>query len=234
MGVSLSKSFMGLRFTYRPTREKQPTQAELARADKEHFLNKVKHINDNCLFDFIKKCGYSEKTILFALNSNMQVVDFIQDTRNYEIFQNLTKINGELDEIISKTEFSNVLTGKRREVMTDYVFEIFKGFEQADAMYSDNAILQKIAEKQGKTYKEIEKEQDKHYKDITTRKLSWWQKICYTIAFLITAPLALISWGTAITQDNKMDTGAAVFAVVIFSLPFVVTCMFYRRSKKIG
>ena len=234
MSLRISKSIMGVRFSGSlGSRERRPTQAELAAEEKEQFLSKVAEVCETCCFEFILLCGYSKQAVIYGLNSGAGVHHFLPDAENYAIFQEISKISDELEIILNKVNFSNVLTAKRRELITDLVFEIYSTFNKAKNIYSDEHILKIIAEQKNKPYEVVLKEKEKT-KTYIEKKLSIGKKIFYAFAFFISGVLFLA--GLAAYQnanrDPEADTTAGVFFVIIMSLPLVSVILSYRKQKR--
>ena len=234
MSVRISKSIMGLRFsTSLSQNEKRPTQAELAAAEKEQFLEKISDVCNNSWLLFLEECGYTKQTIVYALNNGGEIVDFVADEENQTIFLSLFDLKKELETLLNKVRFSNVLTAKRREEMTNIVFEIYNLVNTAKKLYTDDYILKIIAERKNKPYDVVLKEKNKT-KLYTEKKLSIGKKIFYAFAFLFSGLLSLASIASysEIASGKTNNSTAGVVFVLLMSTPLIVTILFYRKQKR--
>ena len=238
MGIRISKSIMGIRFSTNllsdtSPKERRPTQAELAAEDKEQFLEKISDVCNNSWLPFLEECGYTKQTILYALNNGGEVTDFLTDEENQSIFLSLLDLKKELETLLNKVKFSNVLTAKKREEMTDVVFKIYDLINTAKRIYSDENILKIIAERKNKPYDVVLKEKEKNRTSVK-RKLSIGKKIFYAFAFLFSGLLSLASIASynevASGKTNNSTTG--VVFVLLMSTPLIVTILFYRKQKR--
>lgn len=238
MSVRISKSIMGIRFSTNllsdaSLKERRPTQAELAAEDKEQFLEKISDVCNNSWLPFLEECGYTKQTILYALNNGGEVTDFLTDEENQSIFLSLLDLKKELETLLNKVKFSNVLTAKKREEMTDVVFKIYDLINTAKRIYSDENILKIIAERKNKPYDVVLKEKEKNRTSVK-RKLSIGKKIFYAFAFLFSGLLSLASIASynevASGKTNNSTTG--VVFVLLMSTPLIVTILFYRKQKR--
>ena len=238
MGIRISKSIMGIRFSTNllsdaSLKERRPTQAELAAEDKEQFLEKISDVCNNSWLPFLEGCGYTKQTILYALNNGGEVTDFLADEENQSIFLSLLDLKKELETLLNKVKFSNVLTAKKREEMTDVVFKIYDLINTAKRIYSDESVLKVIAERKNKPYDVVLKEKEKNRTSVK-RKLSIGKKIFYAFAFLFSGLLSLASIASynevANGKTNNSTTG--VVFVLLMSTPLIVTILFYRKQKR--
>jgi len=229
---------MGIRFSTNllsdtSPKERRPTQAELAAEDKEQFLEKISDVCNNSWLPFLEECGYTKQTILYALNNGGEVTDFLTDEENQSIFLSLLDLKKELETLLNKVKFSNVLTAKKREEMTDVVFKIYDLINTAKRIYSDENILKIIAERKNKPYDVVLKEKEKNRTSVK-RKLSIGKKIFYAFAFLFSGLLSLASIASynevASGKTNNSTTG--VVFVLLMSTPLIVTILFYRKQKR--
>ena len=238
MSVRISKSIMGIRFSTNllsdtSPKERRPTQAELAAEDKEQFLEKISRTCNTCFISFLEECGYTKQTIFYAFNNGIELFDFVADEENLTIFSSLFNLKKELETLLNKIKFSNVLTAKRREEMTDVVFKIYDLINTAKRIYSDENILKIIAERKNKPYDVVLKEKEKNRTSVK-RKLSIGKKIFYAFAFLFSGLLSLASIASynevASGKTNNSTTG--VVFVLLMSTPLIVTILFYRKQKR--
>ena len=139
----------------------------------------------------------------------------------------------ELETLLNKVKFSNVLTAKKREEMTDVVFKIYDLINTAKRIYSDESVLKVIAERKNKPYDVVLKEKEKNRTSVK-RKLSIGKKIFYAFAFLFSGLLSLASIASynevANGKTNNSTTG--VVFVLLMSTPLIVTILFYRKQKR--
>ena len=233
MALRISKSIMGVRFSGNlSSRERRPTQAELAAEDKEQFLSKVAEVCENCCFEFILLCGYSKQAVIYGLKNGVDARHFLPDAENYTIFQEVSKLSDELETILNKVNFSNVLTAKRRELITDFVFEIYSASNKAKNIYSDEHILKIIAEQKNKPYEVVLKEKEKTRTSVE-RKLSIGKKIFYAFAFLFSGLLSLASIASynEVASGKTNNSATGVVFVVLMSTPLILTILSYRKQK---
>ena len=238
MSVRISKSIMGIRFSTNllsdtSPKERRPTQAELAAEDKEQFLKKISDVCNNSWLPFLEECGYTKQAILYALNNGGEVVDFLTDEENQSIFLSLLDQKQELETLLNKVKFSNVLTAKKREEMTDVVFKIYDLISTAKRVYSDESILKIIAERKNKPYDVVLKEKNKT-KLYATPKLSLGKKIFYFFALLISGIFCLAGATAYIKNiDNpNNENGTGLFFIIFMSLPLIAAILSYRKAKR--
>lgn len=238
MSVRISKSIMGIRFSTNllsdtSPKERRPTQAELAAEDKEQFLEKISRICDTCWLPFLEECGYTKQTIFYAFNNGIELFDFVADEENQTIFSSLFDLKKELETLLNKVKFSNVLTAKKREEMTDVVFKIYDLINTAKRIYSDESVLKIIAERKNKPCDVVLKEKEKTRTSVK-KKISIGKKIFYAFAFLFSGLLSLASIASynevASGKTNNSTTG--VVFVLLMSTPLIVTILFYRKQKR--
>ena len=106
---------------------------------------------------FLQRCGYVASSD-FELNGP----DFFKRSENNALFDRLIEIQKEIGLEIQKINFSGTLSAKRRERLTDLVFEIDEILSKAHAETNPNeAILQTIAHKRQKSYEDIKDEWNK-------------------------------------------------------------------------
>lgn len=230
MGIRISKSIMGIRFSTNllsdtSPKERRPTQAELAAEDKEQFLKKISDICNNSWLPFLEECGYTKQTIFYAFNNGIELFDFVADEENQTIFSSLFDQKQELETLLNKVKFSNVLTAKRREEMTDIVFKIYDLINTAKRIYSDESVLKIIVERKNKPYDVVLKEKNKY--KITRKKMSFFKKFLYWF-FIITFLGAAV---TGIGEVSKKETlnGTEFFSLLI---PICIAWFLYIRYKK--
>lgn len=191
----------GLRihFNKRIGGKKQFTQAEIKEKEKDIFLNEISSIIDTCLGDFLQYCGYSNKTIEYMINAVSDTSIFFANAENDKLFNQAAALQSEVKTILEKVAFSNVLTAKRREELTDKVFEINSILEKVTV--EQNAyerILQIIANSQSKSLEQIIKERDgigKYGKIIKNKTLNMLKLAAYTIFafFVLSLIIAFLS-----------------------------------------
>lgn len=230
MSLRISKSIMGIRFSTNllsdtGPKERRPTQAELAAEDKEQFLEKISRICDTCWLPFLEECGYSKQTIFYALDNEIEFFDFIADEENRAIFLSLFNLKKELEALLNKVKFSNVLTAKRREKMTDVVFEIYDLINTVKRIYSDESVLKIIAERKNKPYDVVLKEKNKY--KITRKKMSFFKKFLYW--FFIIAFLGAAVAGIGEVSKKETLDGAEFFSLLI---SICIAWFLYIRYKK--
>ena len=75
---------------------------------------------------FLQRCGYGIKTIIYVASSDfgLNSSDFFKKNENNMLFDRLIEIQNEINITIQKINFSGALSAKRRERLTDSVFEI--------------------------------------------------------------------------------------------------------------
>ena len=230
MSVRISKSIMGIRFSTNllsdtSPKERRPTQAELAAEDKERFLEKISDVCNNSWLPFLEECGYTKQAILYALNNGGEVIDFLADEENQSIFLSLFNQKQELETLLNKVKFSNVLTAKKREEMTDVVFKIYDLINTAKRIYSDESILKIIAERKNKPYDVVLKEKNKY--KITRKKMSFFKKFLYW--FFIIDFLGVAVAGIVEVSEKEALDGTEFFALFI---PICIAWFLYTRYKK--
>ena len=224
MSLRISKSIMGVRFSGSlGSRERRPTQAELAAEEKEQFLSKVAEVCETCCFEFILLCGYSKQAVIYGFNKGVEVQHFLPDAENYTIFQEISNLSDELKVLLNKVSFSNTLTSKRRELMTDLIFEIYNAFNKARSIYSDEYILKFIAEYKNIPYDVVLKEKG----CITAKKISFFKKILYWF-FIILFVGAGISGMAQMYQKLSPKPSDYLALIFCFGLAFYL----YKRYKK--
>ena len=238
MSVRISKSIMGIRFSTNllsdtSPKERRPTQAELAAEDKEQFLEKISRICDTCWLPFLEECGYTKQTIIYAFNNGGELFDFVADEENQAIFLSLFDLKKELETLLNKVKFSNVLTAKKREEMTDVVFKIYDLINTAKRIYSDESVLKIIAERKNKPYDVVLKEKNKT-KLYTTPKFSLGKKIFYFFAFLMSGIFCLAGAAAYIKNIDSPnnENGTGLFFVIFMSLPLISAILSYRKAKR--
>lgn len=148
-------------------------------------------------------------------------------------FLSLFDLKKELETLLNKVKFSNVLTAKRREEMTNIVFEIYNLVNTAKKLYTDDYILKIIAEQKNKPYDVVLKEKSKT-KLYTTPKLPLGKKIFYFFAFLMSGIFCLagaIAYIENIDSPNN-ENGIGLFFVIFMSLPLISAILSYRKAKK--
>jgi len=229
---------MGIRFSTNllsdtSPKERRPTQAELAAEDKEQFLEKISDICNNSWLPFLEECGYTKQAILYALNNGGEVTDFLADEENQSIFLSLFDQKQELETLLNKVKFSNVLTAKKREEMTDVVFKIYDLINTAKRIYSDESVLKIIAERKNKPYDVVLKEKEKTRTSVK-KKISIGKKIFYAFAFLFSGLLSLASIASynEVTSGKTNNSTTGVVFVLLMSTPLIVTILFYRKQKR--
>ncbi|WP_107686292.1 hypothetical protein [Campylobacter concisus] len=230
MSVRISKNIMGIRFSTNllsdtSPKERRPTQAELAAEDKEQFLEKISDICNNGWLPFLEECGYTKQAILYALNNGGEVTDFLADEENQSIFLSLFDQKQELETLLNKVKFSNVLTAKKREEMTDVVFKIYDLINTAKRIYSDESVLKIIAERKNKPYDVVLKEKNKY--KITRKKMSFFKKFLYWF-FIITFLGAAVTGIVEVSEKEAID-GTEFFSILIF---ICIAWFLYIRYKK--
>lgn len=230
MGIRISKSIMGIRFSTNllsdaSPKERRPTQAELAAEDKEQFLEKISDVCNNSWLPFLEECGYTKQTILYALNNGGEVTDFLTDEENQSIFLSLLDLKKELETLLNKVKFSNVLTAKKREEMTDVVFKIYDLINTAKRIYSDESVLKVIAERKNKPYDVVLKEKNKY--KITRKKMSFFKKFLYW--FFIIDFLGIAVAGIVEVSEKEALNGTEFFSLLI---PICIAWFLYIRYKK--
>ena len=230
MALRISKNIMGIRFSTNllsdtNPKERRPTQAELAAEEKEQFLEKVSRICDTCWLPFLEECGYTKQTIIYAFNNGGELFDFVADEENQAIFLSLFDLKKELETLLNKVKFSNVLTAKRREEMTNIVFEIYNLVNTAKKLYTDDCILKIIAERKNKPYDVVLKEKNKY--KITRKKMSFFKKFLYW--FFIIAFLGAAVAGIGEVSKKETLDGTEFFSLLI---PICIAWFLYTRYKK--
>lgn len=226
MRLSFSKSLGGgfRIYSSQSFGAKKMTQAQIAAAKKEQFLKNVAQVSQFCLGDFLQRCGYDVKTITyvaisdFGLNSS----DFFKRSENNALFDRLIWIQKEIGLEIQKINFSGALSAKRRERLTDLVFEIDEILSKAHTETNPNeAILQTIAQKRQKSYEDIKSECNKAV-------MSPFKKIIFGIAFGISGFLAFA--GAMALASNRPSLLEFIAVFVLFFMPLVATFILYKKQ----
>ena len=101
---------------------------------------------------FLQRCGYVASSD-FELNGP----DFFKRSENNALFDRLIEIQKEIGLEIQKINFSGALSAKRRERLTDLVFEIDEILSKAHAETNPDETSQTIAENRRKSYEDIKK-----------------------------------------------------------------------------
>ena len=124
---------------------------------------------------------------------------FFANAENDKLFNQAATLQSEVKTILEKVAFSNVLTAKRREELTDKVFEINSILEKVTVeQNADERILQIIANNQSKSLEQIIKERDgigKYGKIIKNKALNMLKLAAYTIFafFVLSLIIAFLS-----------------------------------------
>jgi len=227
MRLSFSKSFGGgfRIYSSQSFGAKKMTQAQIAAAKKEQFLKKVAQVSQFCLGDFLQRCGYNVKTITYASSCDfgLNSSDFFKRSENNALFDRLIEIQKEIGLEIQKINFSGALSAKRRERLTDLVFEIDEILSKAHAETNpDETILQIIAQNRQKNYEDIKSECNKAV-------ISPLKKIIFGIAFVVTGFLAFT--GVLAFVLNRDISFFEIFIVlVLLFVPLVVTFILYKKQ----
>ena len=203
---------------------KKPTQAQIAVAKKEQFLKSVAHTSQFCLGDFLQRCGYGIKTIIYVASSDfgLNSSDFFKKNENNMLFDRLIEIQNEINITIQKINFSGALAAKRRERLTDLVFEIDDILSKAYAETNpDESILKIIAQNRQKSYEDIKAEWNKAV-------MSPLKKIIFGIAFGLSGFLAFA--GVLALASNHTSLFEIIVVFVVFFLPLAVTFIFYKKQ----
>lgn len=120
-----------------------------------------------------------------------------------------------------KDKFSGALSAKRRERLTDLVFEIDEILSKAHTETNPNeAILQTIAQKRQKSYEDIKSECNKAV-------MSPFKKIIFGVAFGIGGFLAFAGVMTLASNRASLLEFIAVF---ILFVPLVATFILYKKQ----
>ena len=186
---------------------KKMTQTQIAVAKKEQFLKNVAQVSQFCLGDFLQRCGYNVKTITYVTSSDfgLNSSDFFKISENSASFDRLIEIQKEIGTEIQKINFSGALSAKRRERLTDLVFEIDEILSKAHAeMNPDETILQIIAQNRQKSYEDIKDEWNKAV-------MSPLKKIIFGIAFGIGGFLAFTGAMALVSNRASLLEFIAVF-----------------------
>ncbi|MFC2750524.1 MAG: hypothetical protein ACFN38_05335 [Campylobacter sp.] len=203
---------------------KKMTQTQIAVAKKEQFLKNVAQVSQFCLGDFLQRCGYNVKTITYVTSSDfgLNSSDFFKISENSASFDRLIEIQKEIGTEIQKINFSGALSAKRRERLTDLVFEIDEILSKAHAeMNPDETILQIIAQNRQKSYEDIKDEWNKAV-------MSPLKKIIFGIAFGIGGFLAFTGAMALVSNRASLLEFIAVF--ILFFMPLVATFILYKKQ----
>ena len=204
---------------------KKMTQAQIAAAKKEQFLKNVAQVSQFCLGDFLQRCGYNVKTITYVTSSDfgLNSSDFFKRSENNALFDRLIEIQKEIGLEIQKINFSGALSAKRRERLTDLVFEIDEILSKAHAETNPNeAILQIIAQKRQKSYEDIKDEWNKAV-------MSPLKKTVFGVAFVITGFLAFTGV-LALVLNRDISFFEIFIVLVLLFLLLVVTFILYKKQ----
>lgn len=174
----------------------------------------------------MQRCGYDVKTITyvaisdFGLNSS----DFFKRSENNALFDRLIWIQKEIGLEIQKINFSGALSAKRRERLTDLVFEIDEILSKAHTETNPNeAILQTIAQKRQKSYEDIKSECNKAV-------MSPFKKIIFGIAFGTSGFLAFS--GAMALASNRTSLLEFIAVFILFFMPLVATFILYKSKRQ--
>ena len=203
---------------------KKMTQAQIAAAKKEQFLKTVAQVSQFCLGDFLQRCGYDVKTIIYASSCDfgLNSSDFFKISKNSASFDRLVEIQKEIGTEIQKINFSGALSAKRRERLTDLVFEIDEILSKAHAEKNPNeAILQTIAQKRQKSYEDIKSECNKAV-------MSPLKKTIFGIAFGVSGFLAFI--GAIMLASSRASLLEFIAVFILFFMPLVATFILYKKQ----
>lgn len=227
MRLSFSKSLGGgfRIYSSQSFGAKKMTQAQIAAAKKEQFLKNVAQVSQFCLGDFLQRCGYNVKTITYVTSSDfgLNSSDFFKRSENNALFDRLIEIQKEIGLEIQKINFSGALSAKRRERLTDLVFEIDEILSKAHAETNPNeAILQIIAQKRQKSYEDIKDEWNKAV-------MSPLKKTVFGVAFVITGFLAFTGV-LALVLNRDISFFEIFIVLVLLFLPLVVTFILYKKQ----
>ena len=204
---------------------KKMTQAQIAAAKKEQFLKNVAQVSQFCLGDFLQRCGYNVKTITYVTSSDfgLNSSDFFKRSENNALFDRLIEIQKEIGLEIQKINFSGALSAKRRERLTDLVFEIDEILSKAHAETNpDETILQIIAQNRQKNYEDIKDEWNKAV-------MSPLKKTVFSVAFVITGFLAFTGV-LALVLNRDISFFEIFIVLVLLFLPLVVTFILYKKQ----
>ena len=226
MRLSFSKSLGGgfRIYSSQSFGAKKMTQAQIAAAKKEQFLKNVAQVSQFCLGDFLQRCGYNVKTITYVTSSDfgLNSSDFFKRSENNALFDRLIWIQKEIGLEIQKINFSGALSAKRRERLTDLVFEIDEILSKAHTETNPNeAILQIIAQKRQKSYEDIKDEWNKAV-------MSPFKKIIFGIAFGISGFLAFA--GVMMLASSRASLLEFIAVFVLFFMPLVATFILYKKQ----
>lgn len=227
MRLSFSKSLGGgfRIYSSQSFGAKKMTQAQIAAAKKEQFLKNVAQVSQFCLGDFLQRCGYNVKTITYVTSSDfgLNSSDFFKRSENNALFDRLIWIQKEIGLEIQKINFSGALSAKRRERLTDLVFEIDEILSKAHTETNPNeAILQIIAQKRQKSYEDIKDEWNKAV-------MSPLKKTVFGVAFVITGFLAFTGV-LALVLNRDISFFEIFIVLVLLFLPLVVTFILYKKQ----
>lgn len=226
MRLSFSKSLGGgfRIYSSQSFEAKKMTQAQITAAKKEQFLKNVAQVSQFCLGDFLQRCGYNVKTITYVASSDfgLNSSDFFKRSENNALFDRLIEIQKEIGLEIQKINFSGALSAKRRERLTDLVFEIDEILSKAHAETNpDENILQIIAQNRQKSYEDIKAEWNKAV-------MSPLKKIIFGIAFGIGGFLAFI--GAIMLASNHASLLEFIAVFILFFMPLIITFVFYKKQ----
>ena len=227
MRLSFSKSLGGgfRIYSSQSFGAKKMTQAQIAAAKKEQFLKNVAQVSQFCLGDFLQRCGYDVKTITYVTSSDfgLNSSDFFKRSENNALFDRLIEIQKEIGLEIQKINFSGALFAKRRERLTDLVFEIDEILSKAHAETNpDETILQIIAQNRQKNYEDIKDEWNKAV-------MSPLKKTVFSVAFVITGFLAFTGV-LALVLNRDISFFEIFIVLVLLFLPLVVTFILYKKQ----
>ncbi|MDU6827783.1 hypothetical protein [Campylobacter sp.] len=239
MSFRISKSFGGVRFSSNfGSRERRPTQAELAAESKEQFLNSLENIYANSSFEFWQKIGYTQKGIVYIIdytqNNTISFTDIIEEG-NIDCANALFDLRKKLREQIDKVNFSGVLSSKKRETLTDIVFAIYDCISNSKPQEeTENRVLKLIAEKTGRAFEDVIKSKNKV--KFTYQELTLGQKIKYFIFFSFSALWFCAGINSALKMMKEPDKNITSIDFIIFfilsALPLFITYKFYKKAKK--
>lgn len=138
------------------------------------------------------------------------------------LFDRLIEIQNEINITIQKINFSGALAAKRRERLTDLVFEIDDILSKAYAETNpDESILKIIAQNRQKSYEDIKAEWNKAV-------MSPLKKIIFGIAFGLSGFLAFA--GVLALASNHTSLFEIIVVFVVFFLLLAVTFIFYKKQ----
>ena len=172
----------------------------------------------------MQRCGYDVKTIIYASSCDfgLNSSDFFKISKNSASFDRLVEIQKEIGTEIQKINFSGALSAKRRERLTDLVFEIDEILSKAHAEKNPNeAILQTIAQKRQKSYEDIKSECNKAV-------MSPLKKTIFGIAFGVSGFLAFI--GAIMLASSRASLLEFIAVFILFFMPLVATFILYKKQ----